>query len=364
MGAKLVIEKAGLLHNYLKIKDMCGCEVIPVLKSNAYGAGILYAARTFSEAGAKILAVSRVNEAELISNCDLNTDILILSSTMFKDDIDRAIEIGATLTAGSIATLQAINDEADLLEKKVNVHLLIDTGFSHSGLRQFEYDKVASILPTLRRIKVTGIFTQLSESHSNKPYFTEGQNEKFENAVMYFKNVVGGDILVHASNSCAAVKYPEMRYDAVRIGSGLIGRLPAGVECDLKKVGWFECEVAEIKILERNQFVGYSRGYRTFSETKVAIVPIGIYDGLVAGKKPYGRTPMSKLKDGVRSILGMFNDDNVYGYLGDTRVKVLGKISQHCVVVDIGDEECKVGDIIRFDANPLYVPSHVERKYI
>lgn len=364
MGAKLVIEKSGLLHNYYKLKEICGCEVIPVLKSNAYGVGILYAARLFSEEGAKVIAVSRVDEAELLSNYELESEILLLSSTMLKDEVDRAIESGAVLTAGSIATLQMINEEADALEKKVRVHLLIDTGFSHSGLRQFEYEKVASILPSLRRIKVTGIFTQFSESHSDKPYFTEGQNEKFENAVGFFKNRIGGELLVHASNSCAAVRYPEMRYDAVRAGSALVGRMPAGVKCDLRKIGWLECEVSEIKIIERNQYIGYSRRYRTFSETKIAMLPIGISDGLEVGKLPYGRSSFEKFKDGLRSIANMFKDENVYGYLGETKVKVLGKISQHCIAVDIGDEECKVGDTIRFEANPLYVPSNVERKYI
>ncbi|MBR5942378.1 MAG: alanine racemase, partial [Clostridia bacterium] len=228
MGARLVVEKDALIRNYLKLRDMCGVEVIPVLKSNAYGLGLLQAAGIFSELGAKRIAVSRVGEAEALSNLGTESEIILLSSSDSKSDIERGVRSGATLAAGSLLSLQLINDVADRAERKAKVHLLIDTGFSHSGLRDFEYEKAANMLPALRYVTVTGIFTQFTESHAKRQLFTELQNERFENAAKFFSKRIGRKLLVHAANSCAAVRYPETRYDAVRIGSGLLGRLPAG----------------------------------------------------------------------------------------------------------------------------------------
>ena len=364
MGARLVVEKDALIRNYLKLRDMCGVEVIPVLKSNAYGLGLLQAAGIFSELGAKRIAVSRVGEAEALSNLGTESEIILLSSSDSKSDIERGVRSGATLAAGSLLSLQLINDVADRAERKVKVHLLVDTGFSHSGLRDFEYEKAANMLPALRYVTVTGIFTQFTESHAKRQLFTELQNERFENAAKFFSKRIGRKLLVHAANSCAAVRYPETRYDAVRIGSGLLGRLPAGIEAGLTRIGRLECDIAEIKLIEKGQYVGYSRQFKTKRKTKLALLHIGMSDGLAEGKLPYGRKRLSKLKDAVKGLAKAFGDDRIYGYVNGKKVPVAGKISQHCLALDVTGVDCAVGDVVRFSANPLFVPSGVERVYV
>ena len=364
MGARLVVDKDAIVKNYRKLCETCGVEVIPVLKSNAYGLGLLQAAGIFSELGVKHIAVSRVGEAELLSNYGVSAELILLSSSDMREDVERAVATGAALAAGSLQALKLINESGDRAGKKVNVHLLIDTGFSHSGLREFEYERAANMLPTLRYVAVTGIFTQFSESHAERPLFTELQNERFEGAVKFFTRHIGTKLLVHAANSCAAVKYPETRYDAVRIGSGLLGRMPAGVEAGLIKIGRMECDVAEVKIIEKGQYVGYSRQFKTKRKTKLALLHIGMADGLAEGKLPYGRKRISKLKDAVKGLFKAFDDDRIYGYLNGKKLPVVGKISQHCLALDVTDVECSVGDVVRFESNPLFVPAGVERKYV
>lgn len=364
MGARLIVEKDALIRNYLKLRETCGVEVIPVLKSNAYGLGLLQAAGIYVELGAKRIAVSRVGEAELLSNYGCEAELILLSSSDLRSDIERAVATGATLAAGSMLSLKLINEAGDKAGKKVKVHLLIDTGFSHSGLRDFEYERAANMLPTLRYVNVAGIFTQFTESHAEKPLFTELQNERFENAVKFFSKNVGTKLLVHAANSCAAVKYPETRYDAVRIGSGLLGRMPAGFDAGLTKIGSLECDVAEVKLIEKGQYVGYSRQFKTKRKTKLALLHIGMSDGLAEGKLPYGRKRISKLKDAVKGLFRAFDDDRIFGRVNGKKVPVVGKISQHCLALDVTDVECEVGDVVRFSANPLFVPAGVERKYV
>jgi len=364
MGARLVVEKDALIKNYRKLCEKCGVEVIPVLKSNAYGLGLLQTAGIFCDLGAKRIAVSRVGEAELLANYGVSAELILLSSSDMRGDIERAVATGATLAAGSLLSLKLINEVGDRAGKKVKVHLLIDTGFSHSGLREPEYDRAANMLPTLRYVTVTGIFTQFSESHAERPLFTELQNERFEKAVKFFSKHIGTKLLVHAANSCAAVKYPETRYDAVRIGSGLLGRMPAGVDAGLIKIGRLECDVAEVKIIEKGKYVGYSRQFKTKRKTTLALLHIGMSDGLAEGKLPYGRKRLSKLKDAVKGLFGAFGDDRIYGFVNGKKVPVVGKISQHCLALDVTGVECNVGDVVRFAANPLFVPAGVERKYV
>ena len=87
MGARLIVEKDALIRNYLKLRETCGVEVIPVLKSNAYGLGLLQAAGIYVELGAKRIAVSRVGEAELLSNYGCEAELILLSSSDLRSDI-------------------------------------------------------------------------------------------------------------------------------------------------------------------------------------------------------------------------------------------------------------------------------------
>lgn len=364
MGARLAVDKNALEKNYRKLCDVCKTEVIPVLKSNAYGLGILQVAGVFAGLGVKRIAVSRVPEAELLANLGTDTEIILLSSTDFSEDAERAVRSGATVACGSLNAMKLINAVSERFGKKTNVHLLIDTGFGHSGLREPEYAKAAELLPILRYVTVTGIFTQFSESHSAKPLYTELQNERFEKAVRYFTPRLAEKPLVHAANTCAALKYPETRYDAVRVGSGLLGRIPGGGRnASLQKIGYLECEIAEIKVIEKGQYVGYSRQFKAKRETKVALLHTGLADGIAGGRVQYGRGPIRKLADALHGLAGIFGDERVFGSIGGKKVPAIGKISQHCLALDVTDIECAVGDTVRFEVNTLFVPASVERRY-
>ena len=364
MGARLAVDKNALVKNYRKLCDICKTEVIPVLKSNAYGLGMLQVAGVFAGLGVKRIAVSRAAEAELLANLGTGTEIILLSSTDFPEDAERAVRSGATVACGSLCALKLVNAVSDRYGRKTNVHLLIDTGFGYSGLREPEYEKAAELLTTLRYITVTGIFTQFSESHSPKPLYTELQNERFEKAVQFFVPRVGGKLLIHAANTCAALKYPETRYDAVRIGSGLLGRIPGGSRnAALQKIGYLECEIAEIKVIEKGEYVGYSRQFKAKRQTKIALLQTGLADGVAGGRVPYGRNPMRKLADALHTLIGLFGDERVFGSIGGRKVPVIGKISQHCLALDVTDIECAVGDTVRFEVNTLSVPASVERRY-
>jgi len=364
MRPKLIIDKAALASNYRRLCDMCKVEVIPVLKSNAYGLGSVEAMRFYEQLGAKRIAVSRISEAELLISEGSECEIILLSSTGLADDIEKGVHLGVTLSAGCTDTLSAIDAVAEKADKKVRVHLLIDTGFSHSGICESEYEKSAELITSFDNITVTGIFTQFAESHAKKSDFTKLQNERFARAVAFFKEKLGEDILVHAANSCAAVKYPEMRYDAVRIGSGLLGRLPAGTSAGLEKIGYLECAIREIKTVQKGEYIGYSRQYKTKKAIRIAIIPTGLSDGIASGKMPYGRRRFLKFKEAVKELLNIFTEENIYVTVGGKRVPIVGKVSQHCVAVDVSTVECSIGDTVRFEISPLYVPMTVERKYV
>ena len=75
------INQANLLHNLEVAKTRSGCEIMAVVKANAYGHGLIETARIFSEAGVAFLGVANVGEARIIREAGINTHIYLLGST-------------------------------------------------------------------------------------------------------------------------------------------------------------------------------------------------------------------------------------------------------------------------------------------
>ena len=107
----LVVEKELLKHNIRKIKEIAEktgrCEdnkplkLIAVVKGNGYGLGLIEYSKFLIENGINILAVSTVEEAIELRKKGIQKNILMLSATSIKREIELLIENDITLTIDS-----------------------------------------------------------------------------------------------------------------------------------------------------------------------------------------------------------------------------------------------------------------------
>ena len=157
--------------------------------------------------------------------------------------------------------------------------------------------------------------------------------------------------------------FPQMNLDAVRIGSAFLGRVAVANKLGLKKVGYLESEISEIKTLPKGWNIGYSNTYTTKKETKVAIVPTGYAEGyhmkLSSDMLSFG----NKVRDVIQAIKSLFKNTTLYVEINNKRYPILGRIGMYHVTVDITGEDFKIGEKVKMNANPLYVDSSVRRLY-
>jgi len=174
--------------------------------------------------------------------------------------------------------------------RPINVHLKIDTGTSRLGVLPEQAEEMVRRIEEAPGVKLTGLFTHYSSSESRDQSFTDQQTEKFRQTVEKLKREFKlEDIIVHAGCSASTLVNEKTFFDLVRAGIGLYGLWPSPATRELAfKQGAIELQPAlswktkiiQVKTVATGAFVGYDRTYRTDQQSKLAIIPVGYWDGL------------------------------------------------------------------------------------
>lgn len=361
---ELVIEKEKIKENINKLKKYASknTKIIAVVKCNGYGLGAVELTKCLIENGIDFFAVSTVEEALELRKAGINNDILMLSCTAIKYEVEKLIQNNIILTIGSKEDIQIIETVAEENKVKVRAHLKIDTGMGRYGFTVAQKEELMDSLKNLRNIKIEGTFSHFSNSYYDEKY-TKLQFDKFLEIVEILKknNIYTG--ILHICNSAAFLKYPEMHLDAVRIGSAFLGRLTFPNNLELNQIGYLQTKVTEIKELEKGSYISYSNAYKTKKKTKVAIVPCGYTEGfnITTGKDMFRE--IDKVRNVVRAAKELFKKEKIMLEIADKNCEVLGRVGTHHVVCDITNKDINIEDNVIMKINPKYVDTSVSRVY-
>ena len=360
----LVVEKEKINENINKIKSCLSekTQIIGVVKSNGYGLGTVEITKCLIENGINIFAVSTVEEALELRGAGIENDILMLSCTAIRKDIEKLIDNNIILSIGSNEDIGITEKVAKEKNIYVRAHLKIDTGMGRYGFVDIYKENLIDSLKKMSYIKIEGTFSHFSCSYCNEKY-TKMQFDKFLEIIRELKknNIETG--MLHICNSSAFIKYPKMHLDAVRIGSAFLGRLSFSNDLNLQPIGFLETKVAEIKEIEKGCYIGYSNAYKTKKNTKVAIVPCGYTEGfnLTTDKDMFRK--IDKIRNVSRATKDLFKKDRIIIKIADKNCEVLGRVGTHHVVCDITNKNIKIEDNVIMQINPKYVDTSIYREY-
>jgi alanine racemase len=360
---KLVIDKEGVKQNIDIVKSLTTSKIIGVLKGNGYGLGIVELASALSSEGVDFFAVSEIWEAETLRLNGFSEDILLLTPAYSQEAVDYILKYNLIATASSLDSIKLLSDTA--LEKgiKVCAHLKLDTGFGRYGFLESQIDGLAGKLNNLKGISFTGTYTHFSHSFSEKSKACDRQYSIFYNMVQTLNKQGFSVGLLHVCNSCAFLKYPLYHLDAVRIGSAFLGRVPIKEKKGLKKIGFFETEINEVKLLPKGWKIGYGNTFRLKRPTKIGIIQAGYRDGLF----------VEKMKDTFRLfdiIRFIWNDlklirKNFNISINGKSFPIIGRINMFSVVIDLSDGITQeIPTKIKIDVNPVMVSSEIKREWL
>lgn len=326
--AWIEVNVGNLRHNVETLKKAMqpGCELMAVVKAQAYGHGAILTASQLNKMGVLAFAVATVDEGIALRKGGIYGEILVLGYT----DVGRAPELkeyDLMQTLISFEYAEALNSQGIA----VKVHIKIDTGMHRLGIASEELSAIRKVF-LMENLKVCGMFTHLCCSDSRHPddiAFTKGQIDSFYGMTDALRN--SGIILpkLHIQSSYGLLNYPYLACDYVRAGIALYGVLSSPdddtvLKPDLRPVFSLKSRVVLIRKVEAGESVGYGRSFTAGRDTRIAILPIGYGDGFPRN-----------LSGGKGSVL-------IKQYI----VPIVGRICMDQLAVDITDTEgISVGDI-------------------
>ncbi|MGN1300989.1 MAG: alanine racemase [Clostridia bacterium] len=341
----LIINKNDLRHNIDTIKKQINKEnytIIGVVKGNGYGLGIKEYSRVLIDNGINMLAVATNSEAIELREYDKNVDILNMSCTSIKEEIQELVDNNIIITIGSKTSAEIANEIAKT-GKTIRAHIKIDTGFGRYGFIYQNKDEIVDTIKNLHpNIKVEGIFSHFSLAYYRNSESTIKQYNNFLDVIKSLENENINIKMKHICNSPAFINFPEMRLNAARIGSAFLGRVDVQKNLGLKKIGELQSQVTEVNVLPKNFNVGYLNTYKTKNETKIAIVPVGHKDGYnITIKEDMLRT-VDKIRNLKHQVTGLLKKQTLKITINDKEYDIIGKVGMYHVTVNITGSEVKV----------------------
>lgn len=325
------IDTKVISHNILELKKNLPPDVkcLSVVKSNAYGHSLVDFSLEVEKIGVDYFGVDSIVEAISMRNVGIKTPILVLGYTL-PEMITKALEFDIDI---AVSTFECISEIIKLnLDKKIKIHIKIDTGMHRQGFQESQIDELISVLKSSTDvIFVTGLFTHFAAVKN--PVFieyTQKQLESFKVAIYKF-NKNSFSPIIHASASGGLLVFPEANFDMVRFGIGQYGIWPADevrqiseVKVNLKPILEWKTLLGEIKKIEKGSRIGYDLTHELNRDSVIAVCPIGYWHGY----------PRSLSDRGTVLVNGK-------------KVPVLGRVSMDMIVIDITEvEDAKVGDVV------------------
>ena len=254
---------------------------LAVIKSNAYGHGIIEVGRYLEQSGlVDMLAVAIPEEGLRLRAHGVTLPILILGVTD-PDHIPAVVANDLTPAVFTPEQVHALERCARAAGKDAHAHLKLDTGMRRIGILDNEMlDSVLDAFVECPHVQMTGAFTHFAKSESD-PAFTMLQAQRFD-AFVERVRARGFSPVVHAANSGATLDFPELQYDMVRFGIALYGYHPDARrthKTGLTPVLSLITHISNLKTLPAGDGVSYGLRYTTSRLTRIATLPIGYGDG-------------------------------------------------------------------------------------
>lgn len=263
---------------------------MPVVKSDAYGHGLSLVVRALLDDGVRWFGVNSLEEGLAVREVASAARILVLGYVP-PQRFARAIGADLDLTITNPEEIPTLDETALGSGRRARVHIKVETGTHRRGVPPEDFGALAEAARRATALDWVGISTHFAniEDTINHAY-AEEQLERFREADHALAGLGMRFVIRHTACTAATLLFPETHFDLVRVGIGLYGlwpsretllsfRLREKHPVTLRPCMTWKTRIVQLKPVRAGSFVGYGRTYRTTVDSRIAVLPVGYYEG-------------------------------------------------------------------------------------
>lgn len=277
------VDLAALASNLRVVRDSIGerCQVLAVVKADAYGHGAPAVAQALLSLGVKHFAVATLSEGVVLREARISAPVLVMGGIQ-PEDYPTAWAYRLTPVLYDASQLPLLARCVPRRLRPYPVHLKIDTGMARLGLSPEELADVLASPEWGRTLMIEGLMTHLADADGADPAYTHRQLQRFGALLAVVEKAGIRAPLIHAANSAAILRHPSARFTAVRPGIMLYGyHTLAGEEAlpALRPALSWTTKVVQVRAVAPGDSVSYNRAFVARRPLRVAVLPVGYADG-------------------------------------------------------------------------------------
>ena len=297
-----------------------------MVKAFSYGSGSYEIASLLQFHQVDYLAVAYADEGVELRKSGITLPIMVMNpeEQSFEAMIAYKLE-------PEIYSFRILKSFSDLVKRKAikdgqafPIHIKLDTGMHRLGFEEADINQLIVRIKNNRMLRIVSVFSHLAASDEKiHDAFTHEQLDRFNSMSNMIAEHFKYPFLKHILNSAGIIRFPEARFDMVRLGIGLHG-IAAGLQeqQQMQTVATLKTTISQIKNVRATESIGYSRRGYAQKDMVIAIVGIGYADGL-----------NRKLGNGVGKMM-------INGML----VPIVGNVCMDMCMLDITDIQAKEGN--------------------
>lgn len=317
------IDASNLKYNVKQFRSVLGRDVqyMAVVKSNAYGHGLVPVVQALTDV-VDWFGVDSLEEALAVREAGSERPVLILGYTL-EENLKQVLTHGFSQVIANRETLRVFGELTKRTNRVGRIHLKIETGMSRQGVFVDDLDEYVTLLQEYPLLILEGVSTHFAKIEDSTDHFHASlQLKHYHEALNYFKDKGISVPLRHIASSAAAILFPKTYFSLVRIGLSTYGMwsslatIASAQSLDrsivLKPALTWKTRVAHVKTVPAGSCISYGCTETVEHPTKVAVLPVGYWDGF----------------DRKLSRIGAV-------LIQGTRCKVMGRVCMNMIIVSV-----------------------------
>lgn len=325
------IDINAIRNNIRVLKISTGTDIMPILKADAYGHGLIEMAKILRKIGIKYIGVATIGEAILLRKSGDKGRILTwlydIDGHEFKDSIGLNLDI-AIFDEKLIPKIKDMTPSGT----KLKITMFVDTGINRAGISYNKAIQAFKDVISCDKFELIGMMSHLVCSQiKNSPIVNE-QLRKFRELRKNLEDIGIKPQLVHIANTGACLNYDVSDFTLSRSGAGIYGIFNNE---KLKPIMTLKTYIIQLKDVNKGEGIGYNWKYITTKKTKIAVLPIGYAD-----------------------VIPRISSGKLYVYVNGTKRKVFGTISMDQIMIEAKETD-KINDDVILFGNGINCPQTV-----